>query len=839
MGYVLELGKIDRTDGASAGGKGANLGELIRIAHLRVPDGFCIGTDAYRDATARIPEFADLVDRLSEQAPDDDGSLRSLSAQIRNLLEQTPLPEDIADEVLRARTKLGDHPYAVRSSATAEDLPSLSFAGQHDSYLHIEGESALLHHVSRCWASLFSDRAVAYRQRNGIAHDAVRMAVIVQSMVPAQVAGVVFTADPVTSDRTVVSIDAVAGLGDALVSGLVAAETYKVRRGEVIETAASNEPLLSDERIVELARLGRDVEAHFGAPQDIEWCLTDDGFHLVQTRPITTLFPVPDSGDDRNRVYVSVGHQQMMTDAMKPLGISLWQMTSPAAMRDAGGRLFVDVTDALEGPATRAQILDGLGKSDPLIGDALRTVVARGFIETRSGDAPDSPPPSGAPSMLDADSVLVDELIEFSEAANASAGREIRARSGAELLDFLADDVLELRRLMFHPRSLPAIMTSVETAEWLNVHLEQWLGEKNAADVLAQSVPHNVTSEMGLALLDVADAMRPYPEVVAFLRKVDEHDDHFLDRLGALAGGRHARSALESYLADYGMRCVGEIDVTRPRWSERPATLAPAIVGNIDNFEPGEARRRFEQGLHDAHAKEQELLDRLRTLPDGDAKVRETKRMIDHLRAFAGYREYPKYAMVSRYFEYKKALLREARHLVALGVLQDEEDIYYLRFDELRDMVRDRRNRDDLIRRRKDEFAVHERLAAPRVLTSDGEAVSGHYRRDDLPSGALPGIAVSTGVVEGRARVVVDISQADLEAGDILVTRFTDPSWTPLFVTVAGLVTEVGGLMTHGAVIAREYGLPAVVGVENATALIRDGQWIRVNGTDGHVEILR
>jgi pyruvate,water dikinase len=264
----------------------------------------------------------------------------------------------------------------------------------------------------------------------------------------------------------------------------------------------------------------------------------------------------------------------------------------------------------------------------------------------------------------------------------------------------------------------------------------------------------------------------------------------------------------------------------------------PALLDNVRNFAPGAARQRFEQGRQEAYRKEQDVLARLRALPDGAEKADETKRMIDRVRTFAGYREYPKYAMVKRYFIYKKALLNEADRLVRDQVLADREDIYYLSLQELREVVRTHRADEQVISRRKEEFRVNQTLTPPRVITSEGEAVSGSYRREDLPAGALVGLAVSAGMVEGRARVVLDVADARLEPGDVLVTTYADPSWTPLFVAIAGLVTEVGGLMTHGAVIAREYGLPAVVGVENATRLIRDGQRVRVHGTEGYVEFL-
>jgi pyruvate,water dikinase len=286
------------------------------------------------------------------------------------------------------------------------------------------------------------------------------------------------------------------------------------------------------------------------------------------------------------------------------------------------------------------------------------------------------------------------------------------------------------------------------------------------------------------------------------------------------------------------MRCVGEIDITRPRWSERPSTLVPILLGNIDNFGPGAGERRFEQGRQRAEQKERELLERLRDLPDGEQKAEEVKRMIDRVRTFIGYREFPKYGMVSRYFVWKQALLGEAERLVQADVLRDKEDVFYLTFQELGEAVRTNVVDHQLIQQRKDAFASYQALTPPRVITSDGEVIAGTYRREDVPAGALVGVAVSGGTIEGRARVVLEMADADLEPDDILVTAHTDPSWTPLFVGIKGLVTEVGGLMTHGAVIAREYGLPAVVGVEQATRLIPDGQPIRVHGTDGYIEIL-
>ncbi|MCC7367262.1 MAG: phosphoenolpyruvate synthase [Chloroflexi bacterium] len=863
--YVLDLQEIDRTQLAVVGGKGAHLGELARIDGVRVPPAFCVTTAAFVRIMAEAPSLDQQIARLADLWPDDREAIRVLSGEVRQAIESVAMPDDVAAEIADRLARVGgQEAYAVRSSATAEDLPTASFAGQQDTYLNVVGPRAILQHVSRCWASLFTERAVTYRLRNGIDHRTARMAVVVQRMVFPQAAGILFTADPITGNRKVASIEASFGLGEALVSGLVNADVYKVRDGEIVARtvaakrleigaapgggtirqevapARQQQPALTDEQIVQLAQLGRRIEAQFGRPQDIEWCLDDGSFQIVQSRPVTTLFPIPEAEDGEYHVYISVGHQQMMTDPILQLGLSMWQLTALRPMLTAGGRLFVDVTAELSSPAGQSGLLELVGRSDPLLGDALRTVIARddrlrALPDDGAGVAPAAGPAAGGtPAPIANDPAIVAGLVGRMHDSLAALKDAIRSKSGPALFDFILADLQELKRLLFDPQSHQAIVASVEATWWLNDHLRVWLGEKDAAHTLSQSVPDNVTSEMGLALLDVADVVRTSPAVVAFLEQIQ--DDGFLDDLSRLPSGQAA--AIRGFLDRYGMRCVGEIDITRPRWSERPSALIPMILSNVRNFGPGEGMRRFERGRQEAAEKAHELVERVRALPDGAERAAETQRMIDRLRTFAGYREFPKYGMVCRYAVYKQALMAEADRLVAVGVLRTREDAFFLTVQELHDGARTQQVDPGLIRQRKDEFRTYQSLTPPRVLTSDGEALTGAYHRDDLPAGALAGLPVSAGMVEGRARVILDMAGADLEPGDILVTAFTDPSWTPLFVAIGGLVTEVGGLMTHGAVIAREYGLPAVVGVEQATSLIRDGQRIRVHGTEGYVEIL-
>ena len=865
--FVLDFQEIEKGQLSLVGGKGLNLGELSNIQGIEVPEGFCVTTVGYEKAIEQNENLQTLLQQLTKLKLEDRAQIGEMSKEIREVIIAVQIPSDVVEAVAHYLSRFGnEHAYAVRSSATAEDLPYASFAGQQDTYLNIIGKEAILQHVRKCWASLFTERAVMYRMQNGFEHNQVSICVVVQKMVFPQASGILFTADPVTSNRKVLSIDASFGLGEALVSGLVSADNYKVKEGKITETMIATKKLaiyavkeggtetkqidsaqqkiqtLSERQILQLAQIGRQIEAYFGCPQDIEWCLARNTFYIVQSRPITTLYPIPEENDGENHVYISVGHQQMMIDAMKPLGLSFFLLTTSAPMRKAGGRLFVDATQQLASPASREYLINTLGKSDPLVRDALTTIIERdNFITLLPDDEKEKSVGKGVPPVstqpeIENDPAIVTELIKNSEASLEELKETMQLKSGVDVLDFILEDIQQLKKVLFNPQSIAVIMAGMNASTWINEKMEQWLGEKNAADTLSQSVQNNITSEMGLALMEVADVIRPYEEVIAYLQHVE--NDSFLDELVQFKGGEKAREAIDAFLNKYGMRCSGEIDITKTHWSEKPTTIIPMILNNIRDFEYGASKRKFEEGLQEALKKEEELVDRLQQLPDGKQKVEETKRMIRNIRNFIGYREYPKYGMINRYFIYKQALLKEAEQLVQSGVIHEVDDIYYLTFEELHEVVRTKKLNYELIHKQKNDYKLYEKLTPPRIMTSDGEIITGKYKRENLPADAIAGLPVSSGVVEGRARVILNMEEANLEEGDILVTAFTDPGWTPLFVSIKGLVTEVGGLMTHGAVIAREYGLPAVVGVENATKLIKDGQRIRVHGTEGYIEVL-
>lgn len=870
--YLLSFKDINKSQLMLVGGKGANLGELSRIEGIQVPEGFCVTTKAYKRVVEGNKEFNRLVEELSHFKVDDREKVAEISGKIRRLIESIDIPKEIEEGIAAYIKKFGENnAYAVRSSATAEDLPLASFAGQQDTYLNIIGKDAILHNVSRCWASLFTDRAVIYRIQNSFDHGKVDLSVVIQKMVFPEASGIMFTADPVTSNRKVTSIDASFGLGEALVSGLVNADIYKVKEGRIFNKKISAKKIaiygleqggtekreivadrqkaqtLTDRQILQLEQTGRKIEEYFGRPQDIEWCLNENKIYIVQSRPITTLYPVPEVNDDKTHVYYSFAHRQMMTEAMSPLSITFFQKLfkyiSDTPMSEAGGRLYGDTSNELRSPLMRKYFVKGMATVDVLMMNALYNVIEREDIMKNLYKA--KKPMVGVKLIalwllktiecyMKNDPAIAENFMARNKALLMDLEQQAQHISGNELFDFIDKSLAQIKDNMMDTYGV--VFAGAYATSWLNKNLEKWLGGKNAADTLAQSVSNNVTSVMGLELLDVSDVVRKYPEVIKYLE--NPNDDSFFEDLSKLDGGLEVSDAIKTYLKKYGMRCSGEIDIMRTRWNEKPTIIVPLILGNINVYPPNSHAAKFEQGLQEAEQKEQDILTRLQKMPGGSRKAKKTKRVISILRNYAGYREFNKYTLIWYEWIVKQVFMKEAEALVEQGLIEEKVDIFFLRFEELKEVIKTNKIDYSLIKKRKEEYEIFKKLTPPRVITSDGEIFTGEYDTKNIPTGALAGVAVSSGIIEGRARVILNIEDANIEEGDILVTTFTDPSWTPVFVSIKGLVTEVGGMMTHGAVVAREYGLPAVVSVENATKLIKDGQRIRVNGAEGYVEIL-
>ncbi|MFC7441421.1 phosphoenolpyruvate synthase [Laceyella putida] len=879
MKYVLHFEEIDRHSLPIVGGKGANLGEMAK-ACFPIPPGFCITTTAYRHFMDELDEMDQWLDRLNRLKPEQLDEIRAWGQKIRDRMLSLTLLDPIKASIIGAWAKLGkDHAYAVRSSATAEDLPTASFAGQQETYLNVKGEEQqLLEAVKKCWASLFTDRAIVYRIKNGFDHKSVSLSVVVQRMVFPEVSGILFTADPVTGHRRTVSIDAGFGLGEALVSGIVTADLYKVRDHEIIQKQIAKKEkgvfpvaeggtevrelppelgqkqALPDQKILALAELGRRIENHYGSEQDIEWCLEGDDIYILQSRPITSLYPVPSAKNDEYRVYLSVGHSQMMTDYMKPLGISVFQSLVPldddsAPIVEAGGRLFWDCSSFLFLKPIQRKLLKSTIADDNLL--ALKKVV-------QSEDFQRLAPKRGVmrkalcamKQMLALYRKMIPRLIQIwywedpklavkrafatFEQDLAQFKRALFQRSGAERIRFIREHAV------FGTIVDPGAYTYAGfiALPVIKRKMKKWLGEEwNPA--IQKSPPGNITSEMGLMIGDLADAARPCPEVVRYLEQAE--DRTFYEGLSQVEGGDVFRAELDRFMKKFGMRAPGEIDITRVRYKEAPTMLVPSILSHMRSNAPQEHREKFKQGEQEAHEAIQSLLARVKATRGGARKAKKLARLIALYRNTVGIRELPKYIMI-RYFDlYREAILEEAQTLYEKGLLEQKEDVFYLTLDELVALLENRLKKDEVmerIRSRKASEEVYRKLNPPLVITSEGETFSGVIRNEQAPSGALVGIPVSPGVAEGYVKVVRRLEEGKLNKGDILVAPYTDPGWTPLFHSAKALVTEVGGMMTHGSVVAREYGIPAVVSVENATQILKDGQYVRVDGTNGYVEIL-
>ncbi|MBC8016064.1 MAG: phosphoenolpyruvate synthase [Sporomusaceae bacterium] len=879
--YILEFQDIDKSKVSLAGGKGANLGELYNVPRIVVPTGFCITTNAYADFIGESLEFRALLDSLKEIDSGSFEDIRVAAKGIRSHLEGLEINKEIQHEIVQAWEKIGtQYSYAVRSSATAEDLPNVSFAGQQDTYLNIIGRQNILDSTRRCWASLFTERAIIYRQKNGFEHDKVLLSVIVQRMIFPKISGIMFTADPITGNRKIVSIDASFGLGEALVSGMVSADLYQVKSDKLIKKQLAKKEMaiyarpeggtsiekisgdkqtkqtLADHQAIKLAHMGKRLEQHFGSPQDIEWGLVDEKIFILQSRPITTLYPVPSVADEKLHIFMSIGHPQMMIDAIKPLGISVLRTFAPlgrsyrhaesSLLLEAGGRLYLDITKALKHKQGRKMLPGILMNVDALMSQAIAVLIGRAELEHKSL------PPSGLDYTL-VKSVLpmgmnviknilyrrnygvIDQINDFIIEKVEESKTKLEASSGVQRVEQIQEILYTLMPMVF-AKIGQYMGTAILTYKLIAGLSQKWLGDMDEIGDISKSPSGNVTTEMGLALGDIADAVKKYPSIIDFLKNAT--NDNFLNELSTVPEGKKVLPLFVNFIKRYGMRGTGEIDITRPRWRENPTQLVAVIMSHIHNLNSGQHRQDFLQGRKEADDASAKLINRLERTPWGVGKAMIMKRLIKVHRSLIGLREHPKYFLVQNFDLIKQALLQEGKELTDRNVLKQSEDVFFLSLDEIKEGIHTGNLDHSVIAKRKEKFQHDQKLVPPRVMTSEGEIITGRYEGMDIPPGALAGSPVSAGIIEGRARVVLTLEEAAMEKGDILVTAFTDPSWTPLFPLVSALVTEVGGLMTHGAVIAREYGIPAVVGVENATRTIKDGQRIRVDGTRGFVEIL-
>lgn len=883
---VVNLRRLGSASLESVGGKALNLGRLA-AADFPVPLGFCLTTAGYlKAAPAELEAIAARLDGVGLDGVGPDGGgladeeRNGLAQRAREAVVAAPVPPDVEAAIREVYAALGSGPAAVRSSATAEDLPFASFAGQQDSFMDVVGADAVVDAVRRCWASLWTDRAVAYRTANGISHREVGLAVVVQQMADAGTAGVLFTANPVTGTRTQTVIDASPGPGQAVVSGSVNPDQFVVETasGRILQQPQGPSPSLTGPQLHELTSLGDAAQRLFGTPQDVEWVIDRGGrTWLTQSRPITTLYPLPDddplngqagadtaagagSGPD-TRIYLCGTLLQGLTRPITPMGLSVlgrmrgnnqgpWRYANP------GLRMYVELTPILRNKSGR-QLLEKVlpladGRSAALLPALLedpRFSVIRPSRNTSSHRGSTAPAPTRSRSAGGTQSLgLPAGLIPAMARALVWPDRELRrARRYQDRLAALlvlplpataarrlqhAEDLMSITINGLIQATLPAPATGYLMLAAAR-RLLRGIAKPRELEAVLRGLPHNVTTVMDLELWQLAVSVGGDPEARRAFTELKPGELAALYRAGTLPGT--AQSRLQEFLTKYGHRAVAEIDLGMPRWSEEP----DHILGMISNYlrveDPEQAPdRQFAAAAGHAEARISELVERAGT--KSPLRGRLVALCLRRTRQLAGLRELPKFCIVLVLAEMHGQLEEVGAELVRNGTIVAAGDVFFLDFDELRVGLRGADLKGIVARRRRLYDVELRRRRIPRLLLSDGTDVEAAAAKPQ-PAAAdgLLGTPASAGTATGRVRVIMDPVGAHLEPGEILVVPSTDPGWTPLFMTAGALVMEMGGVISHGAVVAREYGIPAVVGVADATTALRDGQRITVDGAAGTI----
>lgn len=864
---VAGLASFGRDDVLVVGGKAANLGEMVQ-AGLPVPPGFVVTTAAYR---AYVDGHA-LQDRILALVPDsagDDEAYERSAAAIDALFQQDPVPPDLAAAITGAYADLGRPAVAVRSSATAEDLAEASFAGQQDSYLNVHGDAAVLEAVRRCWASLWTARAMAYRSRQRIEPGEVALAVVVQTLVDAASSGVMFTADPATGSRDTVLISAAWGLGEAVVGGLVNTDQLELKGPDLqvhshqiadktIQTVRTVDgtaeiPVPDPERRIavlnegaarELALLGRRIATHFGVPQDVEWVRDVGGALLVvQARPITALpeptGPVPSSWPipTPHAFYFRASIVEQLPDPLTPLFAEIIDpavtVSITALMDEVLGRHAVRPGDVglptINGYAYYRYSTTGMKRMLRATPMALRGAYGtHGFGGRERWETVARP--------------------AYQAAVDAWTGRDLTALSATELLDGI---VALVHAGAVYYTSVQTIIPLAATSEIaLTRHYDAFIrrdGDPPASGLLLGFDSEPIRAER--SLWDLAHWAAEQPDLAAWLRSTAAPEIVTSLGLGRAefsapaAAAREFTDRFRQHLDTYG-HAVYNLDFAHPVPADDPAPL----VDTVRLYLSGQAG--------DPYARQRRLQQKR------DAAVVVIRRRIDPVRrgqfdwllrraqAIAPIRE-DALADVGLAWPHLRRMLAElGARLVAVGAVSEADDVYWCRRTEietalidpvpsptpdspaldLRAVVADRRR----------VWRGQRRAIPPQVLPQgtwmDKLGAMMPATTTAQTGDVLSGIGASSGRVTGTARVLDGPADfARLRPGDVLVAGITTPAWTSLFARAAAVVTDIGGPLSHSSIVAREYGIPAVLGTAVGTRRIVDGQQVTVDGDAGKV----
>jgi pyruvate,water dikinase len=825
-----------------SGGKGANLAALT-TAGFPVPVGFVVTTDAYR-AFVHDHGLDSVIERELRCLAKHPDTIDAVSQRLRSAFEACDLPAGVRDQIATAYHGLNEPPVAVRSSATAEDLPEASFAGQQDSVLDVVGAVDLCQAVRRCWSSLWTARAISYRERNEIGQAGLAVAVVVQRMVPADVAGVMFTADPVSGRRDRLVVEAAGGLGDVVVGGRVTPQRWLLDHADgAVVSAPAGTPLLGEDQLRTLTDLGCRAASLLGGPQDLEWAFAAGSCWLLQSRPITSLFPLPpESPEPGLRVYLpAMLVAQGIAEPLTPAGNAFFGALTagwirylvtgrvvigdapPPWLPTAAGRMFIDATPVLQRRRLASRLIDRLKLKEPTSSAALDQWLADNASRLAR---PSGRPPVAGMAVMGA---LIVAAMAVALAAPGRTRRRVLAAADHELtrlereasalrsqsaqLDFVAN-VLPARTCQVVINQLPAAYGEQLIRVLAERLVRRWLGPDADFEPIRRWLPHDPTMAMGAELARIA-------------------------RETAGPGSEPTDVQITGFLKTYGHRAPDrEIDLGLARFADDPSFVVD-LIGQYQRA-GAELSSRFETGAAQSARAADDLVAQVRHRR-GAWRAAVLRSVLNRHRELGGLREWPKFDMVRAIALARSVLGRVGSTLVTDGLLTAADDVYFLTPPQLRAALRGQR--DDLpvvaAANRRDFRRELRRRAVPRILASDGEAVYGPGGRPGADSkGRLIGTAVSPGSYEGVVRVLDSPVGAMLQPGEVLVAASTDPGWTPLFLVAGALVMEVGGTVSHGAVVAREYGLPAVADIPGASDRLRTGQWVRVDGNDGSVTVL-
>lgn len=872
-------------DLSNAGGKGLNLACLTQSG-FPVPPGFILATDAYRDFVDTNQLRGLIKPAVEGLAGDDTSQLEVASSTIREAFSLGVMPTVIETKLRAAYEDLGRVPVAVRSSATTEDLPDLSFAGQQDTFLNIIDEQALTQAVVACWSSLWTARAIGYRVRNGIDHGPVALAVVVQQMVLSDVSGVLFTANPLTGLLSETVIDATFGLGEALVTGRVDPDHFVVDglSGKIVDQSIGQKKVVSQTRpsggvelvegqvmvesslskneIEQLLELGKQVQQVYGYPQDLEWAFAGGELYLLQSRAITTLFPVPEISLDPLIVWLSFGAVQGIMEPITPLGRDLINHLIAGAGRMfrleldpdtqqvfdmAGERIWARINGFLRHPVGIKLVGPIFQFVEPSVGRILGQLIAEPHLGAGSGKFKLSTLARLAyfalpiafrsiRNFLDPEPVrprfeamLNEKFVSFRINADANQSARLSA-----LANLIRSTFLTIFPALI-PHFVPILGPSMAALNLLN----RMAGEDRALvwEVM-RAVPGNVTSEMDLALYRAAVTIQKDTDSARVFSAGESEALVEAYKAGMLPPV--AQAALRGFMEAYGMRGVGEIDFGQPRWREQPEPIIATVKRYMEIEADDAPDALFARGESAANEAIGHLVASVRNTPFGWLKAKVVKVAARRIRLFMGLRESPKFFIVRLMGMARQELLDIGALYVGDGILSAPDDLVYLTLEELKGLARgEESDWQAVVAERRAAYAFElRRRQVPRVLVSDGRTFYEGVAAIDESGSVIIGSPVSPGVVEGVVRVVLDARKAHLVPGEILVCPGTDPAWTPLLMAAGGLITEVGGLMTHGSVVAREFGIPAVVGIHQATERLEDGQRIRIDGTSGEILLL-